>query len=405
MKRVRVAISAAIVMSATFAWAPPPKALGHGVHSEGWLRGAGLLPPTAAVAIDNRTGRVFAVSMVEGSLSVLDDRSGALLHRLDMGFLPGDVAVEEATGHLFVSSAVSNTVEMRDGTTGRLLRTITLPQLPVVVIPTGRRARVLVITGTPTANGGAMLPHATIAVLDGHSGRLVRTVPLMVPSGGISAIAVDERRGHVLLAAGKMIDIIDGVTGAVLHTSSTPRRLSALVVDHRTDHIFAVGAGSAIRNRIVRSAVLYTLNGATGTVTQAHRLDHVILVSASAAIDEQTHRLFIASALERVSQTQFAGGIVVCDADSGEAIRTVVPDPSAVELALAQRANRAFVINIFSAPEMLDGRTGAVLRTIAISNQAQAIAVDERTMRVFIATAITVYTLDARSGAVMRTTN
>ena len=88
---VRMPISVAFIMIAALAWAPPRKALGGSGRADGWLHDAGLLMPTAAVAVDNHTRRVFAVNMVEGSLSVLDGRSGALLHRLDMDadFLPG----------------------------------------------------------------------------------------------------------------------------------------------------------------------------------------------------------------------------------------------------------------------------------------------------------------------------
>lgn len=367
------------------------------------MRPTGLGPSAAAVAVDYRTGRVFAVSIGNSSLSVLDSKSGKLLHTLDAGVASPDIAVEEMTGHVFMPSAISDTVDMRDGTTGQLLRTISLPQRPVVAIPTGRHQRVFIVVGTPTPNGGAIRPHAAIAVLDGRTGHVVRLVPLIVPGGGLSAVAIDVQRGHVLLAMGTTVDVVDAVSGAVLHISQAPRRISALTIDRRSDHIFAIGTGSAMHNRIVRQAVLFTLDGMTGTVTRTRRLGNVILVSADADIDEQTRRLFIASALEPLGATGLAGGIVVRDVDTGAAIRTAVPGPSASELALSRRTGRVFVINLFAPTQMLDARTGAVLRTIALPDLAQAVAVDEQTRRAFIATINAVYTLDARTGATVQT--
>ncbi len=376
----------------------------HETHPVRRVVAVGLIPPTAAVAVDYRTDRVFALSIVESTLDVLNARSGALLHTQGVNISSPEIAVDETSGHIFVPSAISNTVDMRNGTTGRLLRSIVLPQRPVAVIPTGARGRVLIVIGTPTPNGGSIRPQAQIAVLDGQSGRLVRTTPLSVPGGGLSAAVIDAPRRHVLLATGMTISIVDAVSGAVLHVAQTPRYISALVIDGRTDAIFAIGAGAAVRGHVVRQAVLYSVDSRTGAIAGTRSLGNVILVAATAAIDERTRRLFIASGLEAVGATGFGGGVVVRDIDTGAAIRTAVPGPSVMALALARQTGRVFVINAFAATQMLDARTGAVLRTITKPDQAQAIAVDERTNRTFIATTLAVHVLDARTGAAVQTT-
>lgn len=363
-----------------------------------------LLPPTTTVAVDYRTGRVFALSQVESTLAVLDAHSGALLHRQSVILGDPEIAVEETSGHIFVPLLSSDTVEMRDGTTGQLLQSIMLPQRPVTVIPTGAQGRVLVVIGVVTPNGGSIEPQAHIAVLDGQSGRLVRTVPLSVPGRGLSAALIDAPRRHVLLATGAAIVVVDAVSGAVLHEARIPQRISALAIDGRTGRIVAVGRGAAIRGHVVQQAVLYAVDGRTGAITGTRPLGNVILAVASAAIDERTRRLFIASSLEPSGAMGFGGGVIVRDVDTGATIRTAVPGPSANALALSPQTGRVFVVNAFAAAQMLDARTGAVVRMLPRRDQGQAVTVDERTHRIFIATVLAVHTLDARTGATLRIT-
>lgn len=365
---------------------------------------ASVLPSAVAVAVDYRTARVFALNMGDSTLTVLDARSGALLHTQDVGMSSPEIAVEETSGHVFVPSAISDTVDMRDGATGRLLRSIVLPQRPLGVIPTGRQGRVLVVVGMPTANGARIRPRAQIVVLDGQTGRVVRAAPLLVPQGLLSAVAIDVPQNHLVLAMGATLAIVDALSGVTLHVATAPRPISALPIDRHTDRLFAIGRGAAAQGRVVQPAVLYTLNNRTGAITRTRPLGQVILAAATADVDELTRRLFIASSLEPVGRG-FGGRVIVVDSDTGAVVRTSALGPSASALALARRAGRVFVTADFSrATQMLDARTGAVVRTIILSDPAQALAVDERTNRAFIATALAVYTVDAPTGTILRTT-
>jgi YVTN family beta-propeller protein len=67
----------------------------------------GWAPPTNS-AVDVRRGRVFVINRFDpggtgdGSVSVLDARSGSLLHTIGVGRHPISLAVDEATARLFV---------------------------------------------------------------------------------------------------------------------------------------------------------------------------------------------------------------------------------------------------------------------------------------------------------------
>jgi DNA-binding beta-propeller fold protein YncE len=67
----------------------------------------GDVPPTN-IAVDVRRSRLFVInpgdpgSTGDGSVSVLDARSGSLLHTIGVGRHPISLAVDEATARLFV---------------------------------------------------------------------------------------------------------------------------------------------------------------------------------------------------------------------------------------------------------------------------------------------------------------
>lgn len=108
-----------------------------------------------------------------------------------------------------------------------------------------------------------------------------------------------------------------------------------------------------------------------------------------------------------------AGAVALRHADGSILLRTVtvaggVPPTSAI--AVDARTRRAFVLGGNDTVVMLDSRTGAVLGRIRASTAAIALAVDERTGRVFVVNSFmhaggagTVSVLDARSGHLLRT--
>lgn len=100
---------------------------------------------------------------------------------------------------------------------------------------------------------------------------------------------------------------------------------------------------------------------------------------------------------------------------SSPLLGTVRVGQNPVALVVAAGAGRVFAVNggvrvndagALIAPgsaSMLDATTGTVVRTVALDRGPKAIAVDERTGRVFVAALTTVSMLDARTGAVLRT--
>jgi YVTN family beta-propeller protein len=83
----------------------------------------GMLP--MAVAVDERSGRVFVASkgpldsnlvpLGNGTVTVLDEHSGAVLHSIGVGTYPTAIAVDERAGRAFVVNASGTTVRTSQG--------------------------------------------------------------------------------------------------------------------------------------------------------------------------------------------------------------------------------------------------------------------------------------------------
>ena len=165
-----------------------------------------------AVAVDRRTGYVFTANEGDGgSVSMIDTRSGAIVHTVRIarsgGVAPNAIAVDEQRGRVFVVSydefgASRGHVSIVDARTGSLLKTVAVGDIATAVAISERTGRVFVVA----ENG--------VSVLDATSGGVVRTVPLR-PSP--NSVAVDASSGRVFVSNGNgRVHILDAANGALM---------------------------------------------------------------------------------------------------------------------------------------------------------------------------------------------
>jgi YVTN family beta-propeller protein len=111
-----------------------------------------------------------------------------------VGLHPNAIAVDARRGHVFVANAYDGSVSMVEARSGRVLRTLAVALSPWSIAVDQRSDRVLVSTGKelwPSATPGR------VQVLDGRTGRRLRTVAV---GRGPTGLTVDERSGHVFVA-------------------------------------------------------------------------------------------------------------------------------------------------------------------------------------------------------------
>jgi YVTN family beta-propeller protein len=195
-----------------------------------------------ALTVHERAGRVFVTNAGDASVSVLDARSGHVLRTISVGQSPLAVAVVASLQHVFVANrglwrdgyqVTPGSVSVLDERTGAVVHTVPVGGSPGPLAVDERTGYVFV----------ANQDDNSVSTVEAASGRVVRTVPLGLPP---RALAVDQRRGRAVVltseefvpAAAGRVQVLEGRTGRLLHTVAVGADATALAVDERTGKVF-----------------------------------------------------------------------------------------------------------------------------------------------------------------------
>jgi len=373
------------------------------------------------LAVDARTKRAFVVTQsepVQGYfpqmlLRVLDTTTGALLYTVALGTASGigtsTVAVDRRAGRVFVaredptSGDSSGVVSVLDARNGAVLRRTTLPRLPTVSTSAGTLlARTTMGIDERTGHAFIAIPGAnTVAVLDTHSGALLRTIGVGMAPGDL---AVDAPRGRVVVAnsGAATVSILDAASGRVLRTVVVSGVPTALAVDEQTGRAFVTLRGATDRRGalVMGTGHVAVLDVRTGRVLRTVAVPATPSVVAVAA---GTGRVFVAGAVSsgdgRVSMLDAVTGRLLHTSMVGaypDSMAVVAHDGSVVVTTWPRPGAAGRLTGVVS---VLDARTGRVTRSINGGMGLLSpgpLAVDERTGQVFLASDTTVSVLDAR---------
>lgn len=288
-------------------------------------------------------------------------------------------------------AGVAGVALVRGASAGPAVYTVALGQTPTDMVVDSRTGRAFIATYTPSAMTGH------VAVLDVGTGRLVRTVPVGYEPG---PLAVDPAPGgHVFAVHELSVSMLDGRSGRLVRTvntvpagavASTP---GTMAIDARSHRLFVVNSNHTV-------SVLDTLTAALWGVF------HVVGNPMGVAVDAGSGHLFVttvvaAPALPAVMQ----GYTTMLDARSGHILRTVSIGPLPHEVIIAARARRVVVSNYLrNSVSMLDVGSGKLVQSVMLPGLLGPMALDKGTGHVFVATeGGRVFMLDARSGRILRT--
>ncbi len=187
----------------------------------------------AFVLTDALTGAPAAgANPNSGSVSIIDTRSGTLIHTVPMGSAIKDVAVDEQTGYAYAATLG----------TAQYIPNIT----------TTRNGRFVMSVGRPT-----LVPVSTgfVRVLDATSGKILRTISV---GPAPLSVGIDEQRRRIyVLNAGRgygtarrtdasSVSVIDARNGTVLSTISTGVGDGHLIIDSRAGRVVVLNDGGFV---------------------------------------------------------------------------------------------------------------------------------------------------------------
>ncbi len=344
------------------------------------------------VAVDTRVGRVFIANAgLNGSgqtVSVVDSRTGQLIQTVTVGRSPSSVAVNEQTGRLFVansgyqdgSGSHDGSIAVVDTRSGRVLcQTPTAGNPFFVTIDALTGQGIVTVYNTPAPGA------ATVYELDARSGQTMRKTTQYR-----AMLASDRRTGHTFVAKGK--DILMGgardgwAARTILRGVDPLSEPGSAVVDEVTSRLFVADYARAQVN------VIDTRTGAlVGTIAVgAHPLQ--------LSVDPRTARVFILNQgyIDAADQPTGVGSVSMLDARTGAVLRTVPLDVNATALTVDVRRGRvlASTAGVTSMPEnapihpgkvfVLDARSGTIQRVLPVGVAPYAIAEDARTGQAFV---------------------
>jgi len=311
---------------------------------------AGALSDELSAAIDEASGRVFVLHAPYGArlyprgrLDVLDADTLAVVRRVRVGAVPRPPVVAERAGRVYVANQRDGTLTMLDARSGQPLRTIVAARGPL-----GPSAPPVVDEGTGRVFFAADAERDNVVVLDARSGAVLRRVTAGTYP---QALGVDRRDNRVLVAGGAGAVLLDARSGATLRTTGlvgVPRRLLIDELGHRAFISYGDNVGVSM------------LDTATGSLlrTTPVRLDHTLpgVLPAPDQAEAETYPLIervderrrwvvvrVPQVMDDDGPEQDPSQIAVLDSRTATRIHTIFSEPVWPDaVAVDERRGRAF---------------------------------------------------------------
>ena len=253
------------------------------------------------------------------SLSVVDTRGHTPISTVALGAAARAVAVDAQNGVAFVATSNSD-VRLLNAHSGAFIRTTRVGTSPSAVAVDDSTQRAFVVDSGDK----------TVRVLGANDGTVLRTVHVSLASSG-PAIAIDEKAGKVYITDGVSLFVLNARDGTPittmplqLDTVQQPfRAVSRIAVDEATGRIYVLDMGTLL------------------------------------SIDAQTHQI-----LQRIAVRQGADGLAF-DAARGRLL--LVSGGARGTAGVSQQSGEL---------QVLDAKTGTVLRTIPVGLRPSAVLVD-----------------------------
>jgi len=275
-----------------------------------------------AVAVNPKTNRVYVANEGDGTVSVIDGDTAAVVATIPVGYMPWAVAVNPDTNRIYVANGGDNSVSVIDGASDTVATTFAVGDRPKGVTVSPRTNRVYV------ANAGS----DDMTVIDGANNEVLAAVPVGQEPSAI-AVNSESERVYVANLHSFSVSVIDGAAGTVMDTLPVGDAPQAVAVNTETDLVYVANG---------ESASVSVIDGASDTVVDTVPVGTGPL---SVAVDPNADRVYVVNAAEStVSVVEAATARVVATIPVDGMPWAVAVNPETNCIYVAQRHNNTVLV-------------------------------------------------------------
>ncbi len=374
---VGVLVATGVVMVAV----RPAVAQGWTLRLSGDVQAGGAGDSAALVALDPVRHHAFVIANFPPTspshISLIDTQTGALIRTTTVGFNARAVVIDGPADRAFVvNDAQGGSVTMLDARTGIVLRSFPLHGVaPQAAFLDDRAGRLILRieagrfhgVGVYDVGPAGLRPRARVPVPT-----TAGTMPYGDSATGDAAahrafVATSESTGGNV--NGGTVQVIDTTTGTPVGATSIGGYAARVAVDPTIGRVIVVDGGGS---------VVSIFDSRTGRATGSSNAQGQ---ASDLAVDTRLHHAFASS---------YTAGVNMIDVRTGAILRTInVGADNVFRIAVDSVRHRAFVAALSNRSDgthlsVLDTRTGAVVRTMELGVTPGSVAVDEQDARVIV---------------------
>jgi YVTN family beta-propeller protein len=356
----------------------------------------------SALAVDPRSGHLFVANSFDDTVTMLDARTGRVLHTTSVGGYPDQLQINPRTERVFVLNQIDGSVSVLDARTGALQRTLTLSVGPAQAVD-HQTPDIFVFDGVTGVGGTRPIPGHVgtnlVAVLDAPGGSRLQIIAWSPQPGWGLAVDGATERLFVPDMATDRVDLFDAVHGQYLRSVRVGANPVAVALDPRTRRAFVASLSPASPTRPASSVSVLDSGGRVLRTVAVGPDPALVAVDVAAGRVLVVHGWGGTGAAGESGLGSGAAGTDVLDARSGRPLTTLPAGAAAPELLLGtqaslvavdERRGHVFVLErgadepAAGRVRILDDHNTRILRSVAVAAYPIALALDAPADRLFV---------------------
>jgi YVTN family beta-propeller protein len=310
-----------------------------------------LLNATRAIAVNAKTGKVYAVAGARDGVTVFQPGKKTPV-AITVGKDPVALAVNEVTNRIYVANNGGGSVSVIDGLSDTVSATVEVGQLPYVLAVNAVTNKVFV----------SRTFSDVMTVIDGATNAISTS-----KAGSADSVVVDSKKDRAYLTGweGMSLTAVDSTGSSVGKIRMGGMHLWGVAVDESVGRIYATRAGGA-KLAIVDESTGVVSDVATGAIPCA------------VAVNAANGMVYVANHGD--------DSVTVIDGAKLAVVATVKVGVQPQGIAVDAKKNRIYVANVHGkSVSVIDGARNVVVGTFDVGKNPYAVAVNQESGKVYVA--------------------